>query len=148
MPFDSLEKLAVKKQKLTDQRLQQQPKVNGLLNNKGHNVATSPLNPSFQTKTEFQRTSNYTGNQNGLPGDHSGIPLMHKLSSTSDTPASESRGQEPKVSSLQPPQSDSDCTHQQLANSQHRKKKCTQFDWSSSSLCVFVWKIESVAVLQ
>lgn len=48
---------------------------------------------------------------------------MHKLSSTSDTPASESRGREPKVSSLQPPQSDSDCTHQQLVNSQHKKKK-------------------------
>lgn len=39
---------------------------------------------------------------------------MHKLSSTSDTPVSETREQEPKVSSLQPTQRDS---------SQHRKKK-------------------------
>ncbi|XP_040895968.1 RNA polymerase II elongation factor ELL-like [Toxotes jaculatrix] len=124
VPFDSLERLAVKRQKLADQRLQQQPTVNGLLNNKGgHDSATPALNPSFHTKTEFQRTTNHTGNQNGSPGDHNGLPLMHKLSSTSDAPVSESREQEPKVSSHQPPQADSDCTHQQVANSQHRKKK-------------------------
>lgn len=48
---------------------------------------------------------------------------MHKLSRATDTPVSESREQEPKVSSYQPPQGDSHCAHQQLANSQHRKKK-------------------------
>ncbi|XP_070763587.1 RNA polymerase II elongation factor ELL2-like [Enoplosus armatus] len=121
VPFDSLERLAVKRQRPADQRLQQQPAVNGVLNNKGHDVATPTLNPSFHTKTEFQRTSNHTGNQNGLPGGHNGFPLMHKLSSTSDTADSESR--EPKVSSHQPPQGDSDCAHQQLATSQQRKKK-------------------------
>ncbi|XP_059214086.1 RNA polymerase II elongation factor ELL2-like [Centropristis striata] len=123
VPFDSLERLAVKRQKLADQRLQQQPTVNGLLNNKVHDSAAPTLNLNFHTKTEFQRTSNHSGNQNGLPGGHSGFPLMHKLSSTSDTPVSESREQEPKVSSCQPPQVDSDCTHQQLTNSQHKKKK-------------------------
>ncbi|XP_035508192.1 RNA polymerase II elongation factor ELL-like [Morone saxatilis] len=117
VPFDSPERLAVKRQRLADQRLQQQPTVNGLLNNKGHNIATPTLNPSFHTKTEFQRTSNHTGNQNGLPGGHNGVPLMH---STSDTPVGE---QEPKISSHQPPQVNSNCAHQQLANSQHRKKK-------------------------
>ncbi|XP_029283602.1 RNA polymerase II elongation factor ELL2-like [Cottoperca gobio] len=123
VPFDSLERLAVKRQRLADQRLQQQPTVNELLNNKGHVIAAPTLNPSFHTKTEFQRTSNQTGNQNGLPGGHNGFPLMHKLSNPSDTPVSESREQEPKVSSHQPPQSDSDCAHQQLANSQYKKKK-------------------------
>lgn len=124
MPFDSLESLAVKRQRLTDQRFQQQPTVNGLLNNKReHDTVTPTLSPSFHTKTEFQRTSNHAGNQNDLPGAHSGFPLMHKLSSTSDTPVTESREEEPKVSSHQPPQGDSDCTHQQLTNSQHRKKK-------------------------
>lgn len=123
MPCDPLEKLAVKRQRPADQRLQQQPAVNGLLNNKGHDVATPTLNPSFHTKTEFQRTSNHTGNQNGLPGGHNGFPLMHKLSSNSDAPVSQSREQEPKVSSHEPPRGDSDCAHQQLANSQHRKKK-------------------------
>ncbi len=123
VPCDSLEKLAVKRQRPADQRSQQQPAVNGLLNNKGHDVATPTLNPSFHTKTEFQRTSNHTGNQNGLPGGHSGFPLMHKLSGTSDAPVSQSREQEPKVSSHQPPRGDPDCAHQQLANGQHRKKK-------------------------
>ncbi|KAM9366411.1 RNA polymerase II elongation factor ELL2-like [Symphorus nematophorus] len=123
VPFDSLDRLAVKRQRLADQRLQQQPTANGLINNKGHDVATPTLNPSFHTKTEFQQTSNHTGNQNGLPGGHNGFPLMHKLSSTSDTPVTESREQEPKVSSHQPPQGDSDCAHQQLTNSQHKKKK-------------------------
>lgn len=119
VPFDSLERLAVKRQKPTDQRLQQQPTVNRLLNNKGHDIVAPTLNPSFHTKTEFQRTSN----QNGLPEGNNGFPLIHKLSMTSDAPVTESREQEPKVSSHQPPQGDSDCAHQQLANSQHRKKK-------------------------
>lgn len=120
MPFDSLESLAVKRQRLTEQRLQQQPSVNGLLNNQGgHDGADPTLNPSFHTKTEFQRTSN----QNDSAGGHSGFPLMHKLSSTPDTPVPESRDKEPTVSSHQPPQGDSDCTHQQLTNSQHKKKK-------------------------
>ncbi|XP_029354705.1 RNA polymerase II elongation factor ELL-like [Echeneis naucrates] len=121
VPFDSLERLAVKRQKLTEQKLQQ-PTVNGLLNNKGgHDNANPALHPSFHTKTEFQRTTNPSSNQNGSPGGHSGSPLMPKLSSATNTPASESR--EPKVSSHQPPQGDSDCTHQQPTNSQHRKKK-------------------------
>lgn len=124
VPFDSQERLGAKRQKLTDQRLQQQPAVNGLLNNKGgHDDATPTLNPSFHTKTEFQRTDNHTDSQNGLPGSHNSFPLMHKLSSTSDTPVSETREQEPKVSSLQPTQRDSNCAQPQLANSQHRKKK-------------------------
>ncbi|KAA8596039.1 hypothetical protein FQN60_011330, partial [Etheostoma spectabile] len=123
VPFDSLERLAVKRQRLVDQRLQQPPTVNGFLNNKGHEIAAPTLNPSFHTKTEFQRTSNHTGNQNGLPEDHNCFPVMHKQSSITDTPVSESREQEPNGSNQQPPQGDSDCTYQQLANSQHRKKK-------------------------
>ncbi|XP_047437225.1 RNA polymerase II elongation factor ELL-like isoform X2 [Mugil cephalus] len=126
VPFDSLERLAVKRQKLTDQRLQQQqPAVNGLLNSKGgHDNATPALNPSFHTKTEFQTTSTHTDNQNGFPGGHNSFPLTHKLPSAIDGPLSETRQQEPKVSSqLQPAQRDSDFAQQQLANSQHRKKK-------------------------
>lgn len=118
MPFDSTEKLTTKRQRLVDQRLQQQPSVNELLANKGHNNTTLTLNPSFHTKTEFQHTSNHTG---GFSGGQNGFPLMHKLSSPSDAPVSQSKEQEPKVSSQQPPQSD--CTHQQLSNSQHKKKK-------------------------
>lgn len=123
VPLDSLERLAVKRQRLQDQRLQQQPTVNGLLKNNEHDAAAPTLNPSFHAKTEFQRTSNLTGNQNGLPGGKNGFPLMHKLSSTSETHVSESREQETKLSNHQPPQSHSDCAHQQLAISQHRKKK-------------------------
>ncbi|XP_069546609.1 RNA polymerase II elongation factor ELL-like [Brachyistius frenatus] len=123
VPFDSLERLAAKRQKLTDQRLQQQPAVNGLLNNKGaHDNATFTLNPSFHTKTEFQRTSTHTDYQNGLPGGNNGFPLMHKLPSSSDRPASETTEREPKVNFL-PPHRDPDCAQQQLASSQHRKKK-------------------------
>ncbi|KAM3624682.1 uncharacterized protein V6R79_000060 [Siganus canaliculatus] len=119
VPSDSLERLAVKRQRLTDQRLQQQPTVNGLLNHKGPDVSVHTLSPSFHTKTEFQRTSNHTGNQNGLPDGHSGFPLMHKVSSNMNAPVSESKEQEAKVSS----QAVSDCDHQQLSSSQHRKKK-------------------------
>ncbi|CAJ1049018.1 RNA polymerase II elongation factor ELL2-like [Xyrichtys novacula] len=123
VPFDSSERLAIKKQRLVDQRLQQQHTGNELLSNKGQNCAAPTLSPSLHTKTEFQRTSNLTGNQNGLLGGHNGFPLTHKLSSMSDAPVSQSKEQEPKVGSHQPPQGDSDCAHQQLTNSQHKKKK-------------------------
>ncbi|XP_034385696.1 RNA polymerase II elongation factor ELL2-like [Cyclopterus lumpus] len=124
VPFDSLERLNVKRQRSANQKLQQQPTVNGPLDNKGHNIAAPMLNPSFHTKTEFQRTSNHTGNQNGSSGGHIGFPVMHKLSSASDTPVSESTDQEPKEGSHQTPQGVSDCAQQQqLASSQHRKKK-------------------------
>lgn len=86
-------------------------------------MVAPPLIPSFHTKTEFQRTSNLTGNQSGLPVGQNGFPLMHKLSSTSETQVSESTEQETKLSKHQPPQSDSDCAHQQHTSSQHRKKK-------------------------
>ncbi|XP_076012347.1 RNA polymerase II elongation factor ELL2-like [Genypterus blacodes] len=121
MPLDSLESLPVKRQRLADLR-QQQPPANGLLNNKGgRDNAPSTLNPSFHVKTEFQRTSNHIGNQNGVPGGQNGFPLMHGLSSASDTPALETREQEPQLINQQPPQGDS---HQQLTTiSQHRKKK-------------------------
>ncbi|XP_042368284.1 RNA polymerase II elongation factor ELL2-like [Plectropomus leopardus] len=123
VPSESVDRLAVKRQRLVDQRLQQQPTVNGLIMSKRHEIAAPTLSPSFHTKTEFQRTSNHTGNQNVLPGGHSGSPLIHKLSSTSDTRVSESREKESKVSSHQPPQGDSDCSYQQLSSSQHKKKK-------------------------
>ncbi|KAM7015216.1 RNA polymerase II elongation factor ELL2-like [Tautogolabrus adspersus] len=118
VPFDSLEKLDIKRQRLLDQRLQQQPVVNELVTMKGPSITTPNLNPSFHTKTEFQQTSTHTGNQNGLPAGHCGLPLMHKLSSTSVAPVSQSKEQEPKASSHQPTQGDSD-----RANSQHKKKK-------------------------
>lgn len=124
VPFDSLERLEVKKQRLVDQRLQQQqPTVNELSTSKGPSSSTPILNPSFHTKTEFQRTSTHTGNQNGLPVGHSGFPLMHKLSSTSDAPVSHSKEQAPRISSYQPTQGDSDRVHQQFVNSQHKKRK-------------------------
>lgn len=123
MPLDSLESQPVKRQRLSDLR-QQQPPVNGLLNNKGgRDNAPSTLNPSFHVKTEFERTSNHIVNQNGFLGSQNGFPLMHKLSSAPDTPVLETREQEPKLNNNKPPQGDSDCTHQQLTNNQHRKKK-------------------------
>ncbi|XP_068597935.1 RNA polymerase II elongation factor ELL2-like [Brachionichthys hirsutus] len=115
--FDSLERLAAKSQKIVEERFQQEPTVNDLFTNKGHDVITPTLNSRFHTKTkEFHQTHNHTGNQNGFI-------LMHDLCSTSDTPASESREQEPKRSSHHPAQGDSECARRQLANSQYRKKK-------------------------
>ncbi|XP_068174256.1 RNA polymerase II elongation factor ELL2-like [Antennarius striatus] len=123
-PFESLERLAAKTQKLVEQRFQQEPTVNELFNNKGRDVTTPTLNSRFHTKTkELQQTHGHTGNQTGLPGNHKGFPLMHNLCSTSDIPGSESREQEPKNSSHQPAQGGSECAHQRLTNSQHRKKK-------------------------
>lgn len=118
--FDSLERLAVKRQKLVDQRLQQQPAVNGLLNHNSHEAAAPSLNPSLHSEPEIQPNT-LTGNQNGLPGGQNSFPFTHKLSSRSETCVSESTEQETKASSLQLQQSDSDCLHQQLAANPHRK---------------------------
>lgn len=121
VPFDSPERFAAKRQRPAEHReqRQQQPAANGLLNNRGHSVTTPSLNPSFHTKTEFQRTTDH-------PEGHSGFPLMHKQSGSSDAPASsESREQQsPKVNSgLQPQQAVPERAHQQLGSGQHRKKK-------------------------
>ncbi|KAM4602538.1 RNA polymerase II elongation factor ELL2-like [Polymixia lowei] len=124
VPSDPQDSPAVKRQRLTDQKPQQQPPVNGLLNSKvGRDHVPPPLNPSFHTKPEFQRTNNPLGNQNGFTGGQNGFSLTHKLCSSSDAPVLETGKQAPKVSASQPPQSDPDCTRPQLANSQHKKKK-------------------------
>ncbi|XP_028298805.1 RNA polymerase II elongation factor ELL2-like [Gouania willdenowi] len=122
VPSESLESLATKRQKVTDQRLQQPPAVNGLFHNKGgHNVASPSLNSSVQTKTEFQRTTNQADGHSGLPLAHGGFSTVHKGFGNLDRTVSETR--EAKVSSLQPPQPSSDCTEENLTNSQHRKKR-------------------------
>lgn len=114
IPFHSLEKLTVKRQKLMTKRLQQQPVA--------HEQDNATI-PSFHTKTEFQRTCNLTGNKNGSPEPLNSIPHMQKMSSASDTVVFETLKQEPKVSGTQWTQGGSDCTKEQLTNNQHKKKK-------------------------
>lgn len=75
--------------------------------------------------------ANHAGNQNSFPGNQNSFPRsqngflpIHKLSNASDARASERGDLGPKVSIHQTVQDDSpDRTHQQIANSQHRKKK-------------------------
>lgn len=100
MPLDSVESAAAKRQRLADQRLQEQPAANEL------HTAAHTHHPSYHSKTDFQRTSGNTANQNGPAG----LPLTHR--------PSECREHQTKESSRQPRQGDCD---QQL--SQHRKKK-------------------------
>lgn len=107
MPLDSVEGVAAKRQRLADQRLHEQPALNGL-----NHTAAHTHHPSYHSKTDFQQTSGHTANQNGSPGGPAGFPLMHR--------PSECREHETKESSRQPRQGDCD---QQLALSQHRKKK-------------------------
>lgn len=105
VPVGSQDRLAVKRQKLSDQRMQPQPAANALSNSKGAKDAASlPFNPTFHTKTEFQRTSIHTGGQD--------VSSM-----------SEAGGQQPNLHGHKPPQGDAACTPQQLASGQHRKKK-------------------------
>ncbi|XP_011491202.1 RNA polymerase II elongation factor ELL2 [Oryzias latipes] len=124
MASDSLEKMEVKRQKLTDPK--HQSPLNGALNRKGvHNNASLTPNPSCHSRTETQRTSNHRDNQNGPLQSYDGFPLEHKLFSPCNEPVSESRGQEPKMNRLQVPQLDLDFVQQQLSSSssQHKKKK-------------------------
>ncbi|KAM6942801.1 RNA polymerase II elongation factor ELL2-like [Xenentodon cancila] len=124
VPFDTLERLGVKRQKLMDPKLQHEPTVNGHLNNKGAHVnATLTFNSSLNSITEIQKANDRTENQHGQTGSRNGFSMMHKLYGTSGGPAAETTEQEPKINSLQPSQLDTDCRQQHLANSQHRKKK-------------------------
>lgn len=107
VPLDSVENTAAKRQRLAEQRLQEQPAVNGL-----HHSAAHTHHPSYHSKTDFQRSSSNTANQNGSPGGPAGFPLTHR--------ASECREHQAKEGDRQPQQGNCD---QQLALIQHRKKK-------------------------
>ncbi|XP_037553476.1 RNA polymerase II elongation factor ELL2 [Nematolebias whitei] len=124
VPFDSQERLAIKRQKLTDQRSQRQSVDKGLVNNKEVQSNTTLIqNPSFNSNSEPQRTRDHTDNQCGLTGSHGSFLLMHELHSPSDELVSESKEPDSKTNGLQPPPCDSDCAQQPLTNNQHRKKK-------------------------
>ncbi|KAM9408420.1 RNA polymerase II elongation factor ELL2-like [Pholidichthys leucotaenia] len=123
VPFDFLDRLEDKRQKLVDQRLQQKPPVNGHLNNRVLSKTSPTLSAGLHTKTEFQKTGNHAAGQNALPGGPHGLLPMHKVSRASAGPLPETKTQEPKVSSVQPPMHSPDCAQQQVASSQHKKKK-------------------------
>eukprot|EP00066_Takifugu_rubripes_P026799 XP_011616065.1 PREDICTED: RNA polymerase II elongation factor ELL2-like isoform X2 [Takifugu rubripes] len=105
VPFDSLERLALKRQKLADQMIQQQPAENGLMSHNSHNAISPSLNSSLPSKTDFPQANALTGTQNGFPVILSSIPETH------------TRKQETKVP-LQ-----SDCMQQPLITILHKKKK-------------------------
>lgn len=119
--LDSQERLAMKRQKLTDQRSQRHSVEKGLVHNKEAQSHTAPtLSPSFHSNSEPQRTQNHTDTRCGPPR---GFPLMHKPHSPSDRHVSESKEPDSKINVLQLPACDSDCAQRNLANNQHRKKK-------------------------
>ncbi|XP_029000992.1 RNA polymerase II elongation factor ELL-like [Betta splendens] len=121
VPFDSVESLAAKRQRLTEQRFHQQPAAHVPLTSKGgHDCAAAALSPSFHTKTDFQRTSS----QSDSAGGHRPFGATHKLPCTPDAPVSASR-EEPTVEALQAPPAAAAAAaaHPQLASSQHRKKR-------------------------
>ncbi|XP_047218262.1 RNA polymerase II elongation factor ELL2-like [Girardinichthys multiradiatus] len=121
VPLDSQERLAAKRQKPSDQRLHHQSAAKALVTIKGaHDNAAVTLDPSPNSSIEPQRTSGITGDLCGLNVTHCDFPFVH---ATSDGHISENREQDPKVNKLKMPQNNSDCTQQQLNNSQHRKKK-------------------------
>lgn len=112
MPFDALERLAVKRQRLVDQRLQRQSAENGQLS---HNAASHFLNSSLPSKTDIPQENTLTGTQN----DQNGFSVIHKLFNMPETCFSEGRNQQTKVEL----QSDPDCTHQSLITILHKSKK-------------------------
>ncbi|XP_017274274.1 RNA polymerase II elongation factor ELL2 [Kryptolebias marmoratus] len=124
MPFDSQDRLAVKRQKLMDLRSQHQPVEKGLVNGKGaQNSATPTPGPGFQSNPEPERTHERTDPRCGPPASHGAFPLLHQLHSLPDGPVPERREPESKTNDPQPPPCDSERAQQHLANSQHRKKK-------------------------
>lgn len=103
LAFESLERLAVKRQRLAEQLAE-----NGLLSPNIHN-GTSPLfNPSSPSKTQFPQADALLGIHNAQNG----------FSCNTQT-APEGRKQEIKVE----PQSDSNCPQQPLVTTLRKKKK-------------------------
>uniref|UniRef100_A0A3B3TGW7 Mediator of RNA polymerase II transcription subunit 19 n=2 Tax=Poecilia latipinna TaxID=48699 RepID=A0A3B3TGW7_9TELE len=120
VPLDSQERLAAKRQKLTDQRLHQSA-AKGLTNTKGaHDNATVTFDPSLLSVAEPQRIGGIPGDPSSLTVAQSGFPFEH---GPADGHISEKREQDANINKLKTSQGDSDCTQQQLHNSQHRKKK-------------------------
>lgn len=122
-PFDSL---TVKRQRLVDQRSQQQQAENRLLSHNIHDAPSPSLNPSFTAKNECPQPNAFSGTQN----DQNVFPVIHKQSSTPETHFSEGRKQETKVEL----QSDPDCSQLSLVSILHKKKKSKkhkdkQQDW-------------------
>lgn len=107
VPLDSVESAAAKRQRLADQRLQEQPAANGL-----HHTAAHTHHPSYHSKTDFQQTSSHAADHSGCPGRPAGFPPTHR--------PSECQEHQTKESDRQPRQGDCD---PQLALGQHRKKK-------------------------
>nr|XP_057945072.1 RNA polymerase II elongation factor ELL2-like [Doryrhamphus excisus] len=117
MPSDSLQALAAKRQRQSDNRTQQQPSSNGLLDNKSTHVSAPPCFHSL--KTDFQGTPNTTGSIDGSPGGLHGSPLTHKTSSTSDV----SNQHGTKAKNHTPPQVESVGTQQQQRKKKSKKHK-------------------------
>ncbi|XP_015251893.1 PREDICTED: RNA polymerase II elongation factor ELL-like [Cyprinodon variegatus] len=121
VPLDSRDRLAAKRQKLSDQRSQPQSNIKGIVNIKeAHDNAAVTFDPNLNSSAESQRTGGLTGDQRGLNAAHCDFPFVHTMS---DGHISESKDQDPRVSRLQAPQANSDGTQQQQNSSQLRKKK-------------------------
>lgn len=101
MASESLERLAVKRQRLDEKRSQQQLGENELLSHNSHNATSPSVNPSSPSKTEFQQADARIGIHNAPNG------------------FSEGRKQETKVE----PQSDPNCPQKPLISILCKKKK-------------------------
>ncbi|XP_057695567.1 RNA polymerase II elongation factor ELL-like [Corythoichthys intestinalis] len=105
---DCLQALSAKRQRQSDHTTQEQPAINGLLNNKEAPTITSPTLPK---KTDFQGTNNTIGSYHGTYQHDS----PHKVSNNSDI--SETDLRRTKAMSHEALQAESECAQQQ------RKKK-------------------------
>lgn len=108
LALESLERLALKRQKLAEQRSQQQLAENGLMSRNSHNATSPSFHPSLLTKTEFTQADALIGIHNAQNG----------FSCNTQT-VSEGRQKETKVE----PQNGLNCPQHPLITVFHKKKK-------------------------
>lgn len=107
LALESLERLALKRQKLAEQRSQQQMAENGLLSRNSHNATSPSFHPSLRSKTEFAQAD-------ALIGIHA-----QNSFSCNTQPVSEGRKKETKVEL----QNGLNCPQHSLITVLHKKKK-------------------------
>lgn len=120
LAFESLERFAVKRQRLAVQRPQQHLAENGLLSHNSHNATSPTFNPSSRSETEIPQADALTDIHNAQ-----NVFLCNTQT------VSKGRMQETNVE----PQSDQTCPHEPLITILHRKQskkhKDEERDWSS-----------------
>ncbi|PWA18945.1 hypothetical protein CCH79_00004832 [Gambusia affinis] len=132
LPLDSQERLAAKRQKLTDQRLHQST-AKGLANTKrAHDNVAVTFDPSLISVAEPQRIGGIPSDPCGLTVAQGGFPFDHGLSDGHISEKKEQDANIPTTQVLQPPRRSRIMAYSPISSLEQRQRYqedfCTEYD--------------------